>query len=84
MKPFRPRVLAALFSAGAGAAMAIAATAPQPATQVRPQASPQATTRATEAAPAPGEEGPLVPDGPAPDLALIYTGGVVGYVEPCG
>ena len=34
--------------------------------------------------PAPGEQGPLVADGAAPDLALIYTGGVVGYVEPCG
>jgi hypothetical protein len=30
------------------------------------------------------EEGPLVPTGEPPDIALIYTGGVVGYVEPCG
>ena len=34
--------------------------------------------------PAPGEEGALVAEGAAPDLALIYTGSVVGYVEPCG
>lgn len=32
----------------------------------------------------PTDFGPLVPEGDAPDLALIYTGGVVGYVEPCG
>ncbi|MGH9869462.1 MAG: hypothetical protein ACREAA_15020 [Candidatus Polarisedimenticolia bacterium] len=30
------------------------------------------------------ESGPLVAEGPAPDLTLLYTGGVVGYVEPCG
>ena len=30
------------------------------------------------------EAGPLVAEGPAPDLTLLYTGGVVGYVEPCG
>ena len=34
--------------------------------------------------PDPGEEGPLVAEGDPPDLALVYTGGVVGYVEPCG
>ena len=32
----------------------------------------------------PNDQGPLVFPGPAPDLALIYTGGVAGYVEPCG
>ena len=31
-----------------------------------------------------GEEGPLVPEGAPADIAIIYTGGVVGYVEPCG
>jgi hypothetical protein len=30
------------------------------------------------------DEGPLVAPGEAPDLALFTTGGVVGYVEPCG
>ena len=28
--------------------------------------------------------GVLVAPGPAPDLALLYTGDVVGYIEPCG
>ena len=26
----------------------------------------------------------LVAPGDVPDLALVFTGGVVGYVEPCG
>lgn len=26
----------------------------------------------------------LVPDGPPPDLFLVYTGDVIGYVDPCG
>jgi len=30
------------------------------------------------------EEGPLVPEGDRPDLILIYTGRVRGFVEPCG
>lgn len=30
------------------------------------------------------DEGPLVAPGDPPDFALIYTGGVVGYLEPCG
>ncbi len=30
------------------------------------------------------EEAPLVAEGPEADLALIYTGGVAGYVDPCG
>ena len=80
MKPYQPRVLAALLSACAGAAVAIAAASPQ-------QGGPQpavALAQVTEAPPPPGEEGPLVPEGPAPDIALLYTGGVVGYVEPCG
>ena len=32
----------------------------------------------------PADSGPLVAPGPAPDLVLLYTGNVVGYVEPCG
>ena len=27
---------------------------------------------------------PPLPGGPAPDLDLVFTGQVVGYVEPCG
>jgi hypothetical protein len=26
----------------------------------------------------------LVADGPAPDLILLYTGDVIGYLGPCG
>jgi hypothetical protein len=26
----------------------------------------------------------LVPEGPRPDLFLVSTGDVVGYLEPCG
>ena len=26
----------------------------------------------------------LVEDGPAPGLFLIYTGDVIGYIDPCG
>ncbi|MCZ6696184.1 MAG: hypothetical protein O7A63_06555 [Acidobacteria bacterium] len=27
---------------------------------------------------------PLLPAGPAPDLSLVFTSQVVGWVEPCG
>ncbi len=27
---------------------------------------------------------PPLPSGPAPDLDLLFTGQVAGYVEPCG
>lgn len=27
---------------------------------------------------------PPLPGGPAPDLAIVFTDQVVGYVEPCG
>ena len=27
---------------------------------------------------------PPLPGGPAPDLTLVFTDQVVGYVEPCG
>jgi len=26
----------------------------------------------------------LIQDGPAPDLTLLYTGDVIGFVDPCG
>ena len=32
----------------------------------------------------PAVEPPPLPTGPAPDLNLVFTGEVVGYVEPCG
>jgi hypothetical protein len=28
--------------------------------------------------------GPLVVPGPAPDVIFVYTGRVVGFIEPCG
>ncbi len=28
--------------------------------------------------------GGLIKDGHAPDLFLIYTGDVIGYIDPCG
>ena len=28
--------------------------------------------------------GPLIAPGASPDLALLYTGDVIGYLEPCG
>lgn len=41
-------------------------------------ATPAAEPRSV--APPPG----LVPGGPAPDVFLLYTGDVIGYVDPCG
>ncbi len=38
---------------------------------------------ATGGAAGPGAEEPL-PQGPAPDLALVYTSQVKGWIEPCG
>ena len=49
-----------------------------------------AVARQSDPAPAPPapndplDSGPLVASGPAPDLVLLYTGSVVGFVEPCG
>ncbi len=28
--------------------------------------------------------GAMIAPGPAPDLTLLYTGDVIGYVDPCG
>ncbi len=47
-------------------------------------AEPRQTEPPTAAPPAAARPGPLVPEGPAPDLAILYTGNAVGYVEPCG
>ena len=30
------------------------------------------------------QRGGLVPDGNPPDVALVFTGDVIGYIEPCG
>ncbi len=29
-------------------------------------------------------QGALIAPGPAPDVTLLYTGDVIGYVDPCG
>lgn len=52
------------------AALALAAAAP-------PQGTPPA---------GPAEDGvpPPLPPGPAPDLDLVFTAQVVGWLEPCG
>jgi hypothetical protein len=49
------------------------------------QSEPAPAQNAPPAAPVdPLDSGPLVASGPAPDLVLLYTGSVIGYVEPCG
>jgi hypothetical protein len=37
-----------------------------------------------QAAPATGAQKGLVAGGDPPDLLLMYTGDVIGYVDPCG
>lgn len=72
--PFRSPalLLAGLLAAVLGFAAAMARQdAPAPSPVTAPPADP-------------ADMGPLVATGAPPDLALIYTGGVVGYVEPCG
>ncbi len=54
-------------------------TDPQPQTPAR---DPIAQEIPSDEGPEP--DGPLVAPGPRPDLVLLYTGGVIGYVEPCG
>lgn len=44
----------------------------------------QATSEISVPAPEAPDTGPLVAPGDPPDLTLLYTGGVVGYIEPCG
>ncbi|HKY32098.1 MAG TPA: hypothetical protein VJV23_06135 [Candidatus Polarisedimenticolia bacterium] len=68
---------AAIWSVPGLLAAAAVLALPALATQQAPEG---ATLRPAE----PEDTGPLVAPGPEPDLALIYTGGVAGYVEPCG
>lgn len=62
-----------------GLALALLAAAPAAAQSAR-TAGQGSVDEAGES----GAEGPLVPPGPPPDLILIYTGRVRGFVEPCG
>jgi len=34
--------------------------------------------------PAQGADTSFFADGPSPDLFLLYTGDVIGYIDPCG
>jgi hypothetical protein len=34
--------------------------------------------------PAQGADSSFFADGPPPDLFLLYTGDVIGYIDPCG
>lgn len=52
------------------------------ATIVAPLAAPQQQT--VQAPSAPAAIPPPLPTGPAPDLDLVFTAEVAGYVEPCG
>jgi hypothetical protein len=40
--------------------------------------------QAVPAPPSPATLPPPLPPGPAPDLDLVFTAQVAGYVEPCG
>lgn len=71
----RARLQVALFAALTAAGLALSAS-------LLAGPSPQALK--VEPVSDPVDEGPLVAGGPAPDLVLVYTGGVVGFVDPCG
>lgn len=50
-------------------------------------AGPTAQPREEPSPPAPAQPAvpaPPLPSGPAPDLDLVFTAQVAGYVEPCG
>jgi hypothetical protein len=71
------RVLGAILLAAATAAGVPAAPQEQsiPSTPLQAPAIPSAPPIAIP---------PPLPTGPAPDLELLFTGQVAGYVEPCG
>lgn len=67
------------------AALALAAAGDRlfPAAQDNPPPQPPGAGLSV-AAPAKPATAPPLPGGPAPDLAIVFTDQVVGYVEPCG
>jgi len=88
MRP-HPVVAAALLAAFSFITVAVFDAAPRTSSPPEPPAAaapskPDASALGEKAAAQAELEGPLVAPGEAADLALIYTGGVVGYVEPCG
>jgi hypothetical protein len=71
--PLRP--CSATLAAGLLAVGVLAADVPAPGAPPAPPSIPRSLD-------VPG--GSLVAAGPAPELDLLYTGDVVGYIEPCG
>jgi hypothetical protein len=63
-----------LVAAGLGSA----AAEPTPQAAPAPQTAP-----APQAGQAPADR-PLIEGGPTPDVILMYTGDVIGYLDPCG
>ena len=71
-------------------AIGLAARAPvrarslhEPPVQVVPQPKAAGAGQSTET-PLTPEIAPPLPAGPAPDLDLVFTDQVIGYIEPCG
>jgi hypothetical protein len=62
-----------------GAALTTPGLAQQPSP---PKAPPQSPQTISVQVPAPSE--PPLPPGPAPDLDLVFTAQVAGWLEPCG
>ena len=65
------RLLLALL-AGATLSLRLAARKPQPSTAALEGPDPSTPRRS------------LIADGETPDLFLLYTGDVIGYLDPCG
>lgn len=67
------------------AALVLAAAGGRPADPVQGNQAAQPPGPGIPAsAPARPAMAPPLPAGPAPDLVLVFTDQVVGYVEPCG
>jgi hypothetical protein len=49
-----------------------------------PPTPPPGQGTSPETAPPPESVPPPLPPGPAPDLDLVFTNHVVGWIEPCG